>query len=68
MAKEKLTLSALKVQSFVTTLETSQMNQVRGGYMVVRGRRFGYSSTWTFVDTRVNTTDIVVAPKSNIGG
>jgi hypothetical protein len=68
MAKEKLTLSELKVQSFVTTLENSQMNQVRGGYLVVRGRRYAYNTRWTFIDTRTNTIDVAGASTPNSGG
>lgn len=68
MAKEKLTLNELKVQSFVTTLEASQMNQVRGGYMVVRGRRYGYNTRWTFIDTRSNTDIIGSTTPPGSGG
>jgi hypothetical protein len=58
MAKEKLTLSDLKVQSFVTTLEHEQLNQVKGGYMIVKGRRYTYRSRWTFIDTRSDVNDM----------
>lgn len=51
MAKEKLTLSELKVQSFVTSLDEGQMNRLKGGY-VIKGRRFSYRTRWTAVDTR----------------
>ncbi|MEI6411279.1 MAG: pinensin family lanthipeptide [Bacteroidota bacterium] len=68
MAKEKLTLSELKVQSFVTTLESAQMNQVRGGYMVVRGRRFAYNTRWTFIDTRSNSEIIGAGSVPGNGG
>ncbi len=51
MAKEKLKLSDLKVQSFVTALDEDQMNRLKGGY-VIKGRRFNYRTRWTMVDTR----------------
>lgn len=52
MAKEKFTLSELKVQSFVTTLQEEEMNRVKGGYYAIRGRRFTYQTRWTTVETR----------------
>jgi|JI102314A1RNA_FD_contig_31_3377812_length_439_multi_5_in_0_out_0_1 hypothetical protein len=52
MAKKKITLTDLKVQSFVTTLDDEQMNHVKGGIYIVRGRRFTYRTRWTSVDTR----------------
>ena len=52
MAKKKITLTDLKVQSFVTTLDEAQMNHVKGGIYIVRGRRFAYRTRWTSVDTR----------------
>lgn len=52
MAKEKITLSDLKVQSSLTTLDEAQMNHVKGGIYIVRGRRFAYRTRWTSVDTR----------------
>lgn len=51
MAKEKLKLSELKVQSFVTSLGDEQMNRLKGGY-TIQGRRFNYRTRWTAVDTR----------------
>lgn len=51
MAKEKLKLSDLKVQSCVTTLDEGEMNRLKGGY-VIKGRRFNYRTRWTAVDTR----------------
>lgn len=51
MAKDKLKLSDLKVQSFVTSLDEAQMNRLKGGY-VIKGRRFSYRTRWTAVDTR----------------
>lgn len=70
MAKEKLTLSDLKVQSFVTTLEHDQLNQVKGGYMIVKGRRYTYRSRWTFIDTRSDVNDMGNPPVTggNFGG
>lgn len=51
MSKEKLKLSDLKVQSFVTSLDDGQMNRLKGGY-TIKGRRFNYRTRWTAVDTR----------------
>lgn len=62
MAKEKFTLTELQVQSFVTSLNQEEMGQVKGGYMTIKGRRFGYRTRWTSVDTRVDATDQVAAP------
>lgn len=52
MAKDKITLSELKINSFVTTLDEAQMNQVKGGIYIIYGRRFTYRTRWTTVDTR----------------
>lgn len=65
MAKEKFTLQDLKVQSFVTTLEGKQMDQIKGGYMVIKGRKFTYRSRWTFVDTRSDVNDAILPPDFN---
>ncbi len=62
MAKEKFTLTELQVQSFVTSLGQEEMSQVKGGYMVIKGRRFTYRTRWTSVDTRVDATDTVARP------
>lgn len=51
MAKEKLKLNELKVQSIVTSLEEGQMQTLKGGKEVV-GRRRTYVVRWTMVDTR----------------
>ncbi len=51
MAKEKLKLSDLQLQSFVTTLDEDQLNRLKGG-AVIKGRRFNYRVRWTAVDTR----------------
>ena len=59
MAKEKLKLNDLKVQSIVTSLEEGQMQTLKGGKEVV-GRRHNYSVRWTMVDTRVQS-DAVTA-------
>lgn len=61
MAKEKLKLSDLKVQSFVNTLDEDQMNRLKGGY-TIKGRRFNYRTRWTAVDTR---SDFALDPTSN---
>jgi len=58
MAKEKLKLSDLKVQSFVTSLGDEQMNHLKGGY-TVKGRRYSYRTRWTAVDTRSDITDLM---------
>jgi hypothetical protein len=52
MSKEKLKLNDLKVQSFVTSLEDAQMEQIKGG-AIIKGRRYGLRSRWTSVDTRI---------------
>lgn len=61
MAKEKLTLDELKVQSFVTALSEEQMNNTKGGFYIIKGRKFDYRVRWTSLDTRVEqgatTTD-----------
>ena len=62
MAKEKLKLNDLKVQSIVTSLEEGQMQTLKGGKEVV-GRRRSYSVRWTMIDTRVQTDAAV-----NFGG
>lgn len=61
MSKSKLKLEDLKVQSFVTALEPEQMDQVKGGYYVVRGRRHTYNTRWTSVDTRAEFDNLVGA-------
>ena len=55
MAKKSSTLEDLKVQSFVTTLNSEEMNQVKGGLYVIQGRRFTYRTRWTAVDIRSNS-------------
>jgi hypothetical protein len=62
MAKEKLKLNDLKVQSIVTSLEEGQMQTLKGGKEVV-GRRRSYSVRWTMIDTRVQSDSAV-----NFGG
>lgn len=57
MAKKKITLTDLKVQSFVTALDEEQMNHVKGGIYIVRGRRFTYRTRWTSVDIRSDEID-----------
>ncbi|MBK6929845.1 MAG: pinensin family lanthipeptide [Saprospirales bacterium] len=59
MAKSKLSLTDLQVNSFVTTLDDGQMNRVKGGYYIVRGRRFTYRTRWTSVDTRSDESDSI---------
>lgn len=62
MAKSKLTLSELQVKSFVTTLDEAQMNHLKGGFYVIRGRRFSYKTRWTSVDTRSDEAELVRHP------
>lgn len=57
MAKEKLTLQDLQIQSIVTSLEAGEMQQVKGGYTVVRGRNRPNRVRWTSVDTRADISD-----------
>lgn len=63
MKKEKLTLEELRVQSFVTTLGDEQMNQLKGGFTIVKGRRFNFRTRWTTVDVR---GEFVEAPMSGL--
>ncbi|MBL7808114.1 MAG: pinensin family lanthipeptide [Saprospiraceae bacterium] len=51
MAKDKLKLDDLKVQSIVTSLEKNEMQTLKGGKEVV-GRRRSYNVRWTMIDTR----------------
>ena len=55
MAKDKLTLTELKVESCVTSLTGDQLEKVKGGALTVNGRRNNYVIRWTAVDTRVQT-------------
>lgn len=57
MAKEKLKLKDLKVQSIVTSLEEGQMQTLKGGKEVV-GRRRSYSVRWTMIDTRAQADSL----------
>ncbi|MBP6826441.1 MAG: pinensin family lanthipeptide [Saprospiraceae bacterium] len=66
MAKEKLTLSDLKVQSFVTTLDEAQMNRLKGGYMI-KGRRFTYRTRWTAVDIRADDPTVAISSATQGG-
>ncbi len=67
MAKEKITLDDLKVQSFVTTLDESQMTKVKGGFLTLKGRKSSYRTRWTSVDTR-STSALADEVHSTIGG
>ena len=64
MAKSKLTLSEIKVNSFVTTLDNERMQHVKGGYYLIRGRRFIYRTRWTSVDTRSDEGEMIGNPAS----
>jgi hypothetical protein len=66
MAKPKLTLDDLKVQSIVTSLDPQQMQELKGGFYVIRGRVFRYRARWTSVDTR-NEIDSAVSTSGNNG-
>jgi hypothetical protein len=57
MEKKKITLSELKVQSFVTNLDEAQMEKIKGGFLTIRGRRYMYKTRWTTVDTRSDQTE-----------
>ena len=65
MAKEKFTLTELQVQSFITSLEPGEMAQVKGGYMTIKGRRAGYRTRWTGVDTRVQVVSSLAPPAND---
>lgn len=67
MAKTKLTLKELQLQSFVTALEPGQMTQVKGGRYEIRGRRFTYRTRWTSVDTRSDELEDT-NPNTALGG
>lgn len=51
MAKDKLKIDDLKVQSIVTSLDKNEMQVLKGGKEVV-GRRRTYTVRWTMIDTR----------------
>jgi hypothetical protein len=57
MEKKKITLEELKVQSFVTHLDETQMEKVKGGFLTIRGRRYVYKTRWTTVDTRSDQSE-----------
>ena len=63
MAKEKLKLDDIKLQSIVTSLEEGQMQTLKGGKEVV-GRRRVYIVRWTMIDTRAEAD----AAGGSIGG
>ncbi len=66
MAKDKLTLDDLHVQSLVTSLNEEQMNQLKGGTAPVRGRRFTYRTRWTVVDVRSDMPESVGFSGTNL--
>ena len=68
MAKDKLTLTELSVESCVTALTTDQLDKVKGGLATVQGRRSSYKIRWTAVDTRVQTDFTNTNIGSNEGG
>jgi len=59
MEKKKATLKDLKLQSFATELDPAQMENVKGGFIKVRARRYTYNVRWTSVDTRSDASDTV---------
>jgi hypothetical protein len=67
MAKPKLSLTDLKIKSFVTTLDEEQMNHVKGGFYIIRGRRFTYRTRWTSVDTRSDESEHIIRPGDKTG-
>lgn len=64
MAKEKLTLEDLKVQSLVTSLDEAQMGQLKGGTAPVRGRFYTYRTRWTAVDVRSDSVSVTIDPNT----
>lgn len=67
MGKEKFTLADLQVQSFITSLDQNEMSQVKGGYMIVKGRRYTYRTRWTSVDTRADASMLTSQAPGSIG-
>ena len=65
MTKEKLSLDNLKVESFVTALSQEQMNNVKGGLFIIKGRRYTYRSRWTAIDTRSDAEEVAQMPGIN---
>lgn len=63
MKKKKSTLESLKLDSFVTSLENGEMENVKGGFIKVKGRRYTYSVRWTSVDTRVDPIEASTVEK-----
>jgi hypothetical protein len=62
MAKSKLSLTDLKIKSFVTRLDETEMNHIKGGFYIIRGRRFTYRTRWTSVDTRSDESEAITRP------
>lgn len=60
MKKKKATLKELKLQSFATELDSEQLENVKGGFIKVRARRYTYNVRWTSVDTRSDSSDTVM--------
>lgn len=57
MAKEKLKLTDFKVKSFITSLDSNQMEQTKGGLQVtIQGKKTNYQIRWTSIDTRIEET------------
>lgn len=67
MAKEKLTITELKIESCVTALTGDQLDKIKGGAAIVQGRRHNYNIHWTAVDTRVQADFAGAHSSANIG-
>ncbi len=65
MAKEKLKLSDLKLESFVSTLQKEELDAVNGGRITIKGRQYSYRVRWTTVDTRTNGDHPTESTKHN---
>ncbi len=54
MTKEKFKLTDFKVESFITSLDSSQMEKTKGGLQVtIQGKKTNYDVRWTSIDTRI---------------
>lgn len=57
MKNKKSTLESLKLNSFVTSLNSEEMDHVKGGIIKIRSRRYTYNVRWTSVDTRIESIE-----------
>jgi hypothetical protein len=60
MSKKKSTLKDLRISSFATQLEKSDLDQVKGGAAYIRGAKLTFRVRWTTVDTRAEVTESIV--------